>query len=451
MNNEHDGYYTMPVGMCEDYPEETTTEDIIKKDLDFLKAHDIKFMRISFGWDAIENEEDKYDWLFWDEYIRTAVEDYGITLIPYICYTPDWNSTAKGDPMAFWNHTPIDYDEFGEFIYDLVTRYKPWIETWELWNEPDISAFWSGNAADLAKLTKIGSKAVRRADPTAKVVLAGLAWDTNFTRELFKDHDISQHIDVVNIHNYFETWHPDPVEHITDYVDEIYSIVAAYGDGQPVWMAEVGYSTWRMDSARVSNDYVACYEYEHTPEYQAVDLFKRCALVAATHQVSAIAWYELKDLPMGEDVIGDNNNRNLGVCYVDHTPKPAAQALKTFNVLFNKPFLNISEDVKVSASEDLDTQSLSFKMNDGSVLLVAWLPTWLAEEECGEPRGAVADQRSANLNFELPFELSGDAVQLDELGNSSPFSGANASSGKTTLKDVELTGGKLTIIKIKKS
>src|SRR5512147_1801761 len=71
-------YYHVPVGLCEDYPEETTTMTIIKNDFEFLKKHNVNLLRISFGWDAIETEKGKFDWLFWDDFVRMAVDDYGI-------------------------------------------------------------------------------------------------------------------------------------------------------------------------------------------------------------------------------------------------------------------------------------------------------------------------------------------------------------------------------------
>ncbi len=85
-------YYHVPVGLCEDYPEETTTMQIIKNDFEFLKKHNINLLRISFGWDAIETEKGKFEWLFWDDFVKMAVDEYGITLVPYICYTPQWIS-----------------------------------------------------------------------------------------------------------------------------------------------------------------------------------------------------------------------------------------------------------------------------------------------------------------------------------------------------------------------
>ena len=94
-------FYHMPLGLCEDWPEETTTREIYINDFKLLQRSGIKYLRISFGWDAIEYEKDKYDWLFWDDFVKTGVEEYGITMVPYICYTPAWNSPEPADSFYY--------------------------------------------------------------------------------------------------------------------------------------------------------------------------------------------------------------------------------------------------------------------------------------------------------------------------------------------------------------
>src|SRR5690606_21769511 len=292
--------------LCEDYPEETTTMEIIKGDFEFLKKHGVKLLRISFGWDAIEAEEGKYDWLFWDDYVKMAVDDYGITLVPYICYIPQWISKNPQDTLFFWNYPPKDLKPWSDFIKTLVTRYKDRIRTWEIWNEPDIWIYWQGTRDEFAEFMKVGSEAVKEADPTAKVVFPGIAYDPEFVKSLFKDYNLGSNFDIVNMHNYYETWHRHPIEEITTYINEVRDVVWRYGKNQPLWMAEVGYSTFRK-GARVSDSYSAYFEYEHTPEYQAVHLFKTLVLAASTENIEAVAWYEVKDLPPHEGVIGDND------------------------------------------------------------------------------------------------------------------------------------------------
>jgi len=440
-------FYHVPIGLCEDYPEETTTMEIIRNDMELLQRSGIKLLRISFGWDGIQPEKDKYTWGFWDDYVRIAVEEYGITLVPYVCYTPMWNST--GDTLNFWNHTPKDYEQFGRFMTVLVNRYKKWIKTWELWNEPDISAYWSGTPEDLARLTKIGAQAVRAADPQAKIVLAGLAHDTNFLLKLFRDFGISPYVDIVNCHNYNETWSGQPLEHITEYVNTVADIVRQYGNDQSIWMAEVGYSTYR-NGAHVSDSYTAYYDYEHTPKYQAVHLVRALTLLLATEKLAAVTWYEVKDLPAQEQVIGDVNNRNLGVASVDYTPKPAERALSFFNTLFSQKSRCIDKLVTVSKTIGSDSEVHCFEDEDGSVVLVGWLKTHIIGTRGPDRSGNVKDTRKELMTLSIPMKLSGPAVQYDELGSVKKFDGVTVQGTLTEVKEVPLVGGEVFILKISK-
>jgi hypothetical protein len=439
-------YYHVPIGLCEDYPEETTNLEIIRSDMELLKRAGIGLLRISFGWDAIEAEQDRYNWLFWDDFVRIAVDEYGITLIPYVCYMPKWNSACGEDKLNFWHYPPIDNQEFGEFMTDLVNRYKPWIKSWELWNEPDIPVYWMGSVKQFAELIKTGSMAVRQADPQALVVLGGLAHRPEFTRELFRDYGIGAFVDVVNIHNYYETWHPASVENIVDYVNEISAIIEQYGNHQSLWMAEVGYSTWRV-GPKVSDSYTAYYDYEHTPEYQAVDLFKRLSLVLSTGKVAAIAWYEVKDLPQSEDVIGDNNNRNLGVAHWDHSQKPAEKALGFFNTIFSQPQRPVQDIIVKLDREDSDSRVVAFENQDGSAVLVAWLQTAQPDKRGPDKTGLVSDQRKEIITVEIPVGSKGTATIYNELGEGQEFTNITRNEKSIVFHDIHLSGGTVVIIK----
>jgi hypothetical protein len=438
--------HRVPVGLCEDYPEETTTPAIMRGDMELLKRTGVRVLRISFGWDAIETSKGTYNWLFWDEYVKMAVEEYGITLVPYVCYTPSWNST--GDTTNFWNHTPKEYEAFGAFMEALVTRYKKWIKTWELWNEPDIDAYWSGTSADLAKLTKIGAQAVRKADPEAKVVLAGLAHDTRFLRALFRDHGISPYVDVVNCHSYFETWSGEPLESVIDYVNTIADIIAQYGNGQSLWMAEVGYSTFRRPDGFVSDSYWSTYDYEHTPAYQAVAMWRTLSMLLSTEKMAAVTWYEIKDLPPTENVIGDVNNRNLGVAYVDFKPKPAEDALKFFTTFFGNRAACIDGEVIVKRAIGSDSHVHAFRMEDGSLAVVAWLKTNVKGRTPSGTKGNLKDIRRETIAVDLPGSGSGKATMYTELGAGTPYGGVAVRDGRTIVNNLELTGGSIAILKI---
>ncbi len=443
-------YYHVPVGLCEDYPEETTTMQIIKNDFEFLKKHNIKLLRISFGWDAIETEKGKFEWLFWDDFVKMAVDDYGITLVPYVCYTPQWISRGASDTLFFWNYPPKDFSEFGVFMTHLVNRYKDRIKTWELWNEPDIEIYWQGSVKEFADFIKVGADAVKKADPSAKVVLGGLAYDPYFLLHLFRDNGLSPYIDIVNCHNYYETWHRHPIEDITEYINEISDIIWRYGNNQSLWMAEVGYSTFRK-GARVSDSYSAYYNYEHTPGYQAVELFKTLTLAVSTEKLSAITWYELKDLPPSEGVIGDNdNNRFLGVAYPDWTDKPAAKSLEFFNSMFSSKYKSIDDEVTLITPIGSDSRAHAFQMENGDVVIAAWLQTSVPGRQGSDKSGMVEDKRIEKVDIVIPIELNGKVSQYNELGDESSFSNKMNEPGQTILNDLELKGGKIVILKIRK-
>ena len=440
--------YHVPIGLCEDYPPQTTTPELVHGDMELLKRSGINLLRISFAWGDNEAVKGKFDWEFWDDYIRTAVETYNITLVPYICYTPRWNST--GDSSNYWNHTPIDYDEFGVFVDTLVSRYKPWIKTWELWNEPDIKEFWSGNAADLARLTKIGARAVRAADPTAKVVLAGLAGHTDFTLSLFRDFDISPYVDIVNCHSYFETWNGDPLEAVVPYVNKLADIIARYGNGQALWMAEVGYSTYRQPDGYVSYQYHCTYDYEHTLAYQPVAMWRTLTLLLSTEKLSAITWYEIKDLPAGESVIGDVNNRNLGVDFVGHKPKPAETGLKFFNQFFARKNRCLDDAATVTRRIGGDAEVHSFEMDDGSLAVVAWLKTHVEGRVGAEPMGNRKDTRKETISLTIPAKGIARGFRYDPLGNEQKFVAFRTAGGKLTIPDLQVNGGEIVILKLTK-
>ncbi len=448
LKSEGSAFYRVPLGLCEDYPEESTTLEIIRNDMGLLKRSGIDLLRISFGWDGIEGAKDEYDWLFWDDFVKMAVDEYGITLIPYIAYTPLWNST-NDDPNDSWHFPPKDFDEFGEFVFDLVTRYKDQIKSWELWNEPDIWIFWAGNHEQFAKLIQIGSEAVRRADPDAVVVLGGLAHDTGWLKTLFRDHDVSRHVDVVNMHNYYETWVGYPMEDIVDYIHTVDDIVQRYGDGQTLWMAEVGYSTYRSGS-RVSDGYSAYYDYEHTRPYQAVDVVRRLTAALSTAKLSAIAWYEIKDLNPGELTIGDfENNGNLGVALATHEAKPAEHALAFFNRLTSEPMRVIDSEIRVTRAAKSDAHVHAFEQEDGDVLVVGWLQTMVPGTRGDVGEGDHVDSREEAVLVSIPRSLTGSAVVYDEMGGKKEFDQISRGADSTDLT-LALTGGRVYILHISK-
>lgn len=364
------GWTHLVLGLCEDYPEESRSAAAAEADLAAVRASGAKVLRIAFGWDAMEPARGVYDWTFWDDFVRKAVEHHGITLIPYLCYTPDWAAREPG-PNA-WRSPPRDPEDFGRFAAVLARRYGKWIRTWELWNEPDNPAYWTGTRFELAQLVKAGSRHLREVEPQLRVVLGGIAWNVDYLEDLFAEHGLAPYVDVVNVHSYYETWHADRIETLPRYLAEAREVVRRYGENEPLWLAETGYSSV---GARLgtSDAYRIRFADEHTREAQAHALLRTCILALATTEIELLAWYRLNDLPSAQEVIGDDNNLHLGLLDTTRIPKPAWSAFQTVTQLFGAGYrVTPARHQVLGPVDDARVLHHAFELSDGREVHVVW-------------------------------------------------------------------------------
>ncbi|MDF3057671.1 MAG: hypothetical protein K0R17_1886 [Rariglobus sp.] len=394
-----------------------------------------RVLRIAFGWDAIEPGRGHYDWSFWDDFVRMAVDEFGIKLIPYVCYTPQW--AASDDGADFWRSPPRDPEDFARFMTTIVGRYKHAIHSWELWNEPDNRAYWLGTREQFATLVRAGSRAVRAADPQATVVLGGIATETDFLEGLFLTDGIAPAVDVVNLHSYFETWHPDAIETLPAYVSRAAEIVREHGENEPLWMAETGYSSVG-GRAVVSEVYRARYHGEHTAEAQAAALAKTFVLALATGELPLVAWYRINDLPTSEEVIGDDNNRHLGVRGKDGAEKPA---LTTFTLLtrwFQQPYRILTPVVRSLTTDDSPVEVHAFALRDGRQLIAVWLGTPETPADGANATTStklVEDTRLTRVHVSLP-KVRATSVRITDATGKPP--GSDRLRWRNTRNAVEL-------------
>jgi hypothetical protein len=319
----------------------------------------------------------------------------------------------------------------------LAERYRGRIKSWELWNEPDNRDYWLGTAEEYAALLRAGAAAVREADPNARVVYGGLAGGVEFLRETFDEHRAAEHVDIVNLHAYYETWNPNPIETLPEYVDDVNDIVRRHGGRQAIWMAEVGYSNFRPLS-----DHAPAFAHEHGLDFQAVVLVRTLALALSHPALSLVAWYELKDARASDAVIGDDHNRHLGVAFTDYRPKPALSALSFMARLFGTGFRSIDVELHTSPSPDLELRA--FLTARGTCLLIAWLRTHFTQPG----QTGSEDTRRVEVRVSVPYAARGAATAYDERGRPREAAVASsARSGKTEI-DIELRGGAVQVIEL---
>jgi hypothetical protein len=438
---DRNGFYFQPVGLCEDYPEETTTPEKIRRDYETLRQVGAQVFRFGIGWDAIQEGPERYDWRHWDTLINLASR-YGVTLIPYVAYTPRWLGSER---RGFWSAPPTDLEKFGDFMGAIARRYRGQVRAWELWNEPDNRDFWRGSAAEYAWMVQLGARRVREADPTAIIVLGGMAREPEpFFVELMTRHQIDRHVDVINMHGYLETWENRRAEAYPARIKE-YAAFLERSSAPDFWLAEFGYSSYRRTPAQVSEGVDAIHDYEHTPRYQAVALFKHHVMALSTGRLSLTAWYRVNDLPAPTATIGDDNNKHLGILDLEGRPKPAFHALRFYRRLFDEPSRCIDGRVKLHAPPGSHCTVHAFEEKDGDLVVVGWLRS-ARRAEVDDRTGMARDRRRETVDITLP-RRGFQRLQVYDVAGQPRKSVAAWSSGR--LRSVVLTGSDLFIAELK--
>ena len=123
-------------------------------------------------------------YVFTDEVV-TAAAQAGVSLLPVITYAPGWDASTGG------NHSEPARDRpYAQYVTALIQRYGPkgtfWtanptvpkdpITEWEIWNEEDLVGSWNTSpfASSYVGLLRVAYPAVKKADPSATVVLGAL-------------------------------------------------------------------------------------------------------------------------------------------------------------------------------------------------------------------------------------------------------------------------------------
>jgi hypothetical protein len=159
----------------------------------------------------------RYDWSF-DDLIAGSLAAHGLRWLPIIDYSAPWAKLVPGQ-----NHSPpSSVSDYAAYAAAVAARYGPgglfWIEhpqlrplpvdSYEIWNEPDNSAFWypSANPAAYASLYTSARDAITAVQPVAQVMIGGLTRPAWFLSAMLAgDPALRGEIDGVGIHPYAAT------------------------------------------------------------------------------------------------------------------------------------------------------------------------------------------------------------------------------------------------------
>jgi hypothetical protein len=169
--------------------------------------------------------------------------------------TPRWASARPQEPSGYapgYAAEPKDLEDWRTFVRTVATRYKGRIHAYEIWNEPNIRRFWTGDTDQLLALTREAHDIIKSIDPTAIIVsppsagLRGTPWLAEFLKK-----GGGQYVDVIGYHFYVT---PRLPEEMVPLAQAVKKVMADNGvDSKPIWNTEVGW----LPGARFDSDELA--------------------------------------------------------------------------------------------------------------------------------------------------------------------------------------------------
>lgn len=281
------------------------SEEDTDRALDMSRAAGVTSMRIDISWYVVEYNQGTYDFSLIDPLVNKMVA-HNISVLGMLYDTPSWLSGSTNPHAAPLTSTSIAL--FSQFATATAQHYLGRIDTWEIWNEPNIPRFWDApDPAAYAALLKVVYPAIKSVSNTATVVAGGLSPDGSgvdpltFVQGMYAS-GAGGYFDALAMHPYTFPQLPSLAP-----VEAVHNLMTAYGDGaKQIWLTEVGAPTGTSPWA-VSEEEQA----------QAVAMFVDFA--RNNPFVGPIYLYSLLDT--GTDPADPEGN--FGLIRRDFTPKPA--------------------------------------------------------------------------------------------------------------------------------
>jgi len=299
-----------------------------------IAAAGLREIRTTFSWHRVQPERDgPWDWEGYDALMESSAE-HGVGVIPVLIGTPRWASDSyQRQPL-----TKAGIAGLNEFVRLAVARYGPkgrfWrrnpdlphrpLRAWQVWNEPNLNAFWAGrlDPRAYAELLRTVRGEILEVDPRARIVLAGMPRSVvdypidEYLADLYRLPGFAKLFDVAAIHGYAQD-----AGGLAGLISDTRALLDRNGDREkPIWITEFGWSAAgpARDRMRVRDRVGQARELR-----AAVQMLRRRA---RPDRVEKAIWYDLRDTRKPPDE-PDRFVYHTGLFDLEGRPKPAWSAL----------------------------------------------------------------------------------------------------------------------------
>jgi hypothetical protein len=241
----------------------------LRKTLEMASDAGLGWVKQQFPWEEIEpvQKGEFYDERTrrssWEKYDRIVdlCEEYGLQIIARLDRPPDWTR----EDNTYKERPPDDFEDYGDFVFAFVDRYRGRIKYVQIWNEPNIFPEWGNRPVDPAgyvNLLRVAYERAKQADPNVYVLSAPLAitlgqehpepgkWismnEIEFVEEMYKV-GAKDYFDILSANAFGLGSPPEEAAQprVLNFQRVLFlrEVMERYGDaGTPIWFNEYGWN-----------------------------------------------------------------------------------------------------------------------------------------------------------------------------------------------------------------
>ena len=214
-------------------------------------------------------------------------------------FTPTW---ALARPNELSNYLPgnaaepRNIEDWRNYVRTVALRYKGRLKNYELWNEVNVSGFYSGSKEKLVELARAAYQILKEVDPDIVFIspsITGASGEHAWLDEYFAKGG-AQYTDVVSYHFYVPK---SPPEAMLPVIQRVQAIMRKHGlEKKPLWNG----TGWRIDDKTKTKQLAGVDKTWVMLDDEAASAYlARTFILSWPAGVSRVHWYSWDSLDMG--------------------------------------------------------------------------------------------------------------------------------------------------------